>query len=112
MLLLLVPIYGLKQAAMSYYEEANDGFKNMKYSRSAVDPCLFFKWTMFGFSMFTIWVDDNLAIARKEGLEFVNNSFKNRFDVDNVGNMDGYVGGKIERSENEKGPYFKLTQPY
>jgi hypothetical protein len=110
-LLLLVPIYGLRQAAMSYYAEANDGFKDMGYHRSTVDPCLFFKWTMFGLTLFTIWVDDNLAAARKEGLQFVKNSFMSRFDVDDVGNMDEYVGCKIERGENEKGPYFKLTQP-
>ena len=110
-LLLLVPIYGLKQAAMSYYEEANEGFESMRYHRSKVDPCLFYKWTMFGLSMFTIWVDDNLAMAKEEGIEHVRKSFMSRFDVDDVGEMEEYVGCKIERGSNEKGPYFKLTQP-
>ena len=40
---LLTTIYGLKQAAKAYYRESVKAAKFLKYKRSTVDPCVFFK---------------------------------------------------------------------
>jgi hypothetical protein len=38
----------------------------MKYGRSKADPCLYFRWTMFGLVLWSSWVDDYCFVAGKE----------------------------------------------
>jgi hypothetical protein len=43
---LLRSIYGLKQAAVAFWQETLKAFKFMKYQRCKADPCVHFKWTI------------------------------------------------------------------
>jgi hypothetical protein len=57
------------------------------------------------------WIDDCLVIGNAEGMKHTKNQLMERFDYDEVGNMDEYMGCKIDRGDYEKGPYPKTTQP-
>lgn len=57
--LLLQTIYGIKQAAMAFWREVNKAMKNMGFKQSAIDPCLFYRWTDHGLVViWLIWVND------------------------------------------------------
>jgi hypothetical protein len=46
LLLLLQTIYGLKQAARAFFDEAENTLDCMDYEQDNDDPCLFCSWTM------------------------------------------------------------------
>jgi hypothetical protein len=55
------------------------------------------------------WIDDSLVIGNAEGLKHAKNQLMETFDCDEVGNINEYVGSKIDRSDDENGPYLKIT---
>ena len=57
-LLLLMEIYGTKQAAMAFWRELLKCMKHMGYARSGADPCLYFKWTVAEIFVWLSWIDD------------------------------------------------------
>jgi hypothetical protein len=57
------------------------------------------------------WIDDCLVIGNAEGMKHAKNQFMERFDCDEVGNMDEDVGCKIDSGNDEKVPYLKIAQP-
>jgi hypothetical protein len=110
-LLLLETLCGLKQAAMVFWREFLKAFKSMGFNRSKVDPCLYFKWTQHSLLVWVSSIDDCLVIGKAEGMKHTKNQLMEIFDCDEVGNMDKYMGCKIDRGDDEKGPYLKITQP-
>jgi hypothetical protein len=44
-------------------------------------------------------------------MKHAKNQLMEIFDCHEVGNMDEYVGCKIDRGDDEKGPYLKITHP-
>ena len=53
LLLLLQTIYGLKQAAFAFWVQLLKALRKMKFDRLKADPCLYFKWTAIGL---TLWI--------------------------------------------------------
>jgi hypothetical protein len=104
-LLLLETLYGLKQAAMAFWRELLKAFRSMGFDLSKVDPCLYFKWTQHDLVVWVFWIDDCLVIGNAEGM-------KHFFHCDEVGNMDDYVGYKINRGDEEKGPYLRSRSQF
>ena len=107
--LLLQTLYGLKNAAKAYWMKLLECFNDMKYGRSKVDPCLYHKWIDGYLVLWISWVDDCLFICPRHMREQVRNELASRFDCDIVGNMDEYVGCKLERNDEEGS--IRITQP-
>jgi histone deacetylase 1/2 len=97
-LLLLQTIYGLKQSAMAFWRQLLKAFRSMGFKRSKADPCLYFAWTLLGLVLWISWIDDCLVVGKAEGVKKAKRKLTNRFDCDEVGNMDEYVGCKLERN--------------
>ncbi|MGH7955289.1 MAG: reverse transcriptase domain-containing protein [Gloeomargaritales cyanobacterium] len=106
-LMLIKTLYGLKQAAMAFWRKLIASFKDMKYDRSAADPCLYFAWTMFGLVIWLSWIDDCLVAGDARAVTTSKQQMKDRFDCDDLGKLKEYVGCKAERTDD----YVKLTQP-
>ena len=106
-LLLLRTLYGLKQSAAQYWKETVQCFEDMGYKRSKADPCLYFKWTVMGLMLWMSWVDDLLSVGKKETVLQEKEEMKKRFDCDDVGEANEYVGCKVERIDGK----IRLTQP-
>jgi hypothetical protein len=109
-LLLLQTIYGLKQSAMAFWKKLLAAFNDMKFKRSKADPCLYFAWCKKrGLTLWVSWIDDCLVVGSKKGVKKAKKKLIDRFDCDVIGNMDEYVGCKLERNHEER--WVKFTQP-
>ena len=73
----------------------------MKYKRNAADPCLHFKWTVFGLVIWLSWVDDHFNTGSDEAMKEAKVQMMSRFKCDDVGNLKEYVGCKIEHNYDE-----------
>ena len=104
---LLQTIYGLKQAAMAFWRTLLQAFASMGYTKSQADPCLYFNWTEKGLSVWISWIDDCLTVGKN--MKTAKQKMIDRFDCDAIGNMDEYVGCKVER--NVESGWIRLTQP-
>ena len=108
-LLLKKTIYGLKQAAFAFWKALLKAFRAMNFNRSKADPCLYYAWTKHGLVTWISWVDDCLVCGTKEGVRIAKAKMMKQFDCDEVGNMDEYVGCKVDR--NFEDGTIKFTQP-
>jgi hypothetical protein len=108
-LLLLKTLYGLKQAAVAFWKQLILAFSSMNYARSKADPCLYFAWTLHGLIIWISWVDDCLVCGKEPGVMKAKGQMMDRFDCDEVGNMEEYVGCKLERNYEDRS--MKITQP-
>jgi hypothetical protein len=109
-LLLLKTIYGLKQTEIVFWKQLLKAFASMNSMRSKVDPsCLYFAWTVNGLVIWISWVDDCLVCGREKGVMHAKAQMMEQFDCDEVGNMNEYVGCKVERNHEEGS--IKMTQP-
>jgi hypothetical protein len=108
-LLLLKTLYGLKQAVVAFWKQLVMAFTSMDYARSKADPCLYFAWTINGLIVWISWVDDCLVCGKTEGVKIAKKQMMDRFDCDEIGNMDEYVGCKLERNYEDRS--MKITQP-
>lgn len=108
-LLLKKTIYGLKQAARAFWKRLCEAFKNMSFKRSKADPCLHFAWTILGLILWLSWVDDLFTTGNAQGVKKAKMQMKEHFECDDQGEMQEYVGCKIERNWEEG--WIRLTQP-
>jgi hypothetical protein len=67
-------------------------FASMDYRRSKADPCLYFDWNGNGLVVWISWVDDCLVCGKTPGVKIAKKQMIERFDCDEIGNMDEYVG--------------------
>ena len=94
-------------ARQCYLQEV--AMKDMKFSRSTVDPCTFYQWTDYGLLTWLVYVDDCLCIGPKPMVDEAVSEMKKRFDCDDVGPMREYVGCKVEHDIERR--TMKFTQP-
>jgi len=106
-LLLGRTIYGLKNAARAFWKELLKAFSKMDCERSKADPCMYFQWTAIGLMVWLSWIDDCVCFGNETDVEKSRNQMKELFDCDDVGDMNEYVGCKIEKGNGT----FKFTQP-
>lgn len=104
----LKTLYCLSEAAMAFWKELLKAFRSMGFKRSRADPCLYFKWTAAGYLIAWLsWIDDWLCFGREEDVEESRAELNELFECDDIGDMNEYVGCKVDRSDGS----FKLTQP-
>ena len=108
-LLLLMAIYGTKQAAMAFWKELLKCMKHMGYARSGTDPCLYYKWTVAGLVVWLSWIDDCMVWGPQEVIGKESKEFTSRFDCDEVGEVKEYVGCKVDHDKKLR--QIKITQP-
>jgi len=108
LLLLLQTIYGLKQAAFAFWVQLLKALRDMKFDRSKADPCLYFKWTAIGLTLWISWVDNCVLVGKKELVLSAKKGMTDRFDCDDeVGELTEFVGCKLDRSDG----VLRITQP-
>jgi hypothetical protein len=84
-------------------------FRSMGFEQSKADPCLYYVWTKNGLVLWLSWVDNCLVVGTKAAVAIAKKQLTAKFDCDKIGNMDKYVGCKVDRNfENDT---IKLTQP-
>jgi len=74
--------------------------KFIGYLKSAADPCLHLSWTMTGLVIWLTQNDDCLIVGDEKGVKTKKEQIKSRFDCDDVGILNAYVGCKIRSDKN------------
>eukprot|EP00957_Ditylum_brightwellii_P097786 7446321-Ditylum_brightwellii.AAC.1 len=97
LLLLLRTIYGLKQAAMQFWHALLAAMTDMTFKRNKADPCLYFNWIGGFLILWMSWVDDCLVAGPGDLVQEAKKEMMLQFECDKVGEMDKYVGCKVER---------------
>ena len=83
--------------------------KDMKYQQNGADPCIYYKWTQDGLALWVSWVDDLMFWGPKTMVQEEKTELTDRFDCDDVGDVEEYVGCQININEDEG--WMKVTQP-
>ena len=81
----------------------------MKNKRNATDPCVYFEWTTEGFIIWLSWIDACMVCGPKEQMLIEKKEFTRRFDCDDIGPLEEYVGCKVDRDIDNTS--IKTTQP-
>ena len=84
---LLKALYGTKQAATAFWIELLKCMRDMLYERSSADPCLYYKWTIYGLVVWLSGIDDCMCWGPKNMVPKENQDFMDRFDCDDVGEV-------------------------
>jgi len=108
-LLLLKTMYGTIQAALAFWRKSDIAFTNMEYKRSEADPCLRYKWTEHGLSLWTSHVDDNLNVGSEENVKKAKELMSQQFECSDQGPIQEYLGCKIDYDKRLR--FMKITQP-
>ena len=87
-------LYGLKQAARSWYNTMSSWLENKGFKISEADPCLFNK---DGTILF-VWVDDIIVIGPKK--EELLKMIKKDFKIKDLGKAQHVLGMKITHNKN------------
>jgi len=110
---LLKNLYGLKQAARTWFECLRDSLIASKnnggygFRQSAIDPCIFFRDGVILIS----WVDDCLIFAKsKELADELITELQSKFSLTEEDDVSAYLGVQVKiDTENDT---ISLTQPY
>ena len=100
-------IYGLKQAARAFWNQLLECLQDMDFARSRADPCLYYAWTAVGLCIIISWIDDNLIVGSAEAVAQAKEALMDRFDCEDCGELDEYIGCKIDRIDDGA---LKMTQ--
>jgi len=103
-LLLLRTIYGLKQVAKAFWKFVSIGCR-----RSNVDNCVYYKRDDSGLSLLASWVVDLIVTGEEDTVSHQKSKLKEMVPIDDCGNMDEYVGCKVDINRDEQ--KLKFTQP-
>jgi Reverse transcriptase (RNA-dependent DNA polymerase) len=83
--------------------------KSMKFRKSEMDPCLYYKWTDNGLLVWTSWVDDCMLTESEKEINVSKIEMMNRFECDDLGDLKEDVGCKILCDKENRS--IKMTQP-
>lgn len=101
-------IYGLKQSAKCWNEKLINVFLNVGFSRGLADSCVLKILKDGEWIFLLIYVDDILVAANSENHHnFVKLILKNNFDISDMGEVNFYLGIKIEKGIDK---YFTISQ--
>ena len=100
---LLHAIYGLVQAARSFYLKFVEKLKKIGFRGGYPDPCLMYRRNENGICLIAIWVDDSLLVGHGKAIQETINDLENEgFDLKLDGSLDDYLSCEIsfDRKKN------------
>ncbi|XP_052126145.1 uncharacterized protein LOC113209233 [Frankliniella occidentalis] len=94
-------MYGLKQAARSWYQKADKVLKKLKFKNFPDEPCVYIKSTKTSVIMVALYVDDFFVIYNltKDKNELLT-ALQLEFEIKDLGEAQNCLGMKIERDWN------------
>ena len=98
-------LYGLKDAGRTWFEHLSDGLRDMGFSATISDPCIFIRDT----NIIVLYVDDCIVISKSnEDANKIHAELQQRgFKTTDEGTLEQYLGLKIEQNKQT----FRVTQP-
>ncbi len=93
---LLRTLYGTKQAARAFWKVLLKSMKKTDYEQSRADPCLYYRWSKRGLSIWTSWVDNLFGTGNEPDVQEARKKILNQFKCDDISEATEYVGCKIK----------------
>ena len=105
-------LYGLRQAAKTFFEKLKDGLEERGFRQSSHDPCLFMKKDM----MCVVYVDDTIFSgpnadeieAEIKSIGICDTEQRHAFELRNEGEVNDFLGIRISKTGPKS---YYLTQP-
>lgn len=98
-------IYGLKQAAKSWYEKINGVLvKKLKFKKLSSEPCVYVYHHKGGYIIIALYVDDIMLFSSRSLVnkkEEIKNNLKEEFKMKDMGQASHILGMRITRNENK-----------
>ena len=69
---------------------------------------MYYCWTIYGILIWLYWIDDCFCVGNPNEVENSKDNIKRLFDFDDVGDIEEYVGCKIDCDNMS----FNFTQPF
>ena len=95
-LLMQVPLYGMKQVSRCFYQKLVEKNLDRGYQRSTADNSLFFTVRNQQLSVFASWVDDLIIMGLPSDVRQIELDLEKSFVYKSEGEMKEYVGSKID----------------
>lgn len=96
-------LYGLKQASRAWYARFHSYVEKLGFHSSASDRCLYTKGIGSDKVFLVLYVDDLLVVGhRLNAVKAVKKSFSREFEMTYIGEVQIFLGMKIEREVGEK----------
>jgi hypothetical protein len=102
-------LYGLHQAGLNWFDTLCDHLLIMGFTQSVIDPCCYIKGNL----ILLCYVDDCLLFCSDERkITETIGDLKQKFILDDQGDVAVYLGIDIAKSSGLEMPRFKLSQPH
>lgn len=93
-------LYGLKQAGRAWNRELDRVLiSDLKFSRSASDPCIYIRINGSDLTLIGIHVDDMVIVSSAESFNNLRKALQATFDITDLGIASLFVGIQIDRDE-------------
>ena len=97
-------VYGLANAALTWFRHLKESLESHGFKQSAVDPCMFVKKDM----IIITYVDNCIVFGKsKNNINALLQSLKSNFTLTNEGDVGAYLGIQVTR----EGPNYCMSRP-
>ena len=86
----------------------SEDFEAMDCKRINADSCMYYCYNIYGILIWLFWIDYCLCLGHLKVVYKSKYKMKRLFDCDDVGDMEKYVGCKIDCANRS----FNFTQPF
>ena len=94
-------IYGLKQSPRCWNVALDTTLKEMGFTQSENDPCIYYKNTEGEMFYLGVYVDDIILAGKTETkLNEVKSDLSRKFDIKDLGELNYFLGVKIDQQDN------------
>ena len=94
-------IYGLKQSPRCWNVALDTTLKEMGFTQSKNDPCIYYKNTEGEMFYLGVYVDDIILAGKTETkLNEVKSDLSRKFDIKDLGELNYFLGIKIDQQDN------------
>ena len=94
-------IYGLKQSPRCWNTALDNNLKELGFTQSQNDPCIYYKDIGGETFYIAVYVDDIILAGRTEGtLNEIKTAISRKFDVKDLGELSYFLGVKVEQRNN------------
>ena len=91
-------LYGLVQAARSWWLKFVNALVNVGFEQGEVDPCLIFRKNEYGILILILYIDDCLLTGDTPAIESGINDITKMFNVTVTKKVEEYLGCRIDMS--------------
>ena len=96
-------IYGLKQSPRCWNSTLDAYLKELEFTQTASDPCIYYRNTGEDMMYVGVYVDDIILVGRtEEKLQEIKGYLSKKFDIKDLGKLKYFLGMKVIQDKESK----------